>query len=86
MNTAPALFFVVLTGCGSSYPADDEAANTIASRAEARVLDFCSADDAAACTPSKVRSFTRLAYCANARELASHGASVPEAGVACQAK
>lgn len=74
----------LLDGCKDGYTNDDKSANTIGARSESRVLDFCATDDASTCTPSKVRAFTLLSYCANARELAAHGAPVPEAGVACQ--
>ena len=79
-------FLLLLAGCGGSYTDDDTTANTIAARSEARVLAFCAsgAEDAGGCTPSKVRAFIDLAYCANARELAAHGAPVPEAGAACR--
>jgi hypothetical protein len=78
----PLLLFLGLAACGG-WSADDTTANTIAARSEARVLDLCAADDAGACTPSRVRAFTLLAFCANARELAAHGAPVSDAGVSC---
>ena len=74
-----------LAGCGPSYTADDTTANVIATRNEAKVLGMCAADDAGECTPSRVRAFTSLSYCANARELVAHGATMPEAGVTCTA-
>jgi len=77
---------LVLAGCGASYSADDNTANTIADREESRVLALCATDDAGSCTPSRVRAFLTIAYCANARELSAHGAPVPEAGVSCLSK
>lgn len=73
-----------LAGCGASYSADDTTANTLAARMEARALDLCATDDAGTCTPSRVRAFATIAYCANARELVVHRAPVPDGGVACR--
>lgn len=64
---------MLLGGCATSWTPDDTTANTVGARSEARVLELCSGD-AGGCTPSKVRSFTMLSYCANARELSAHGA------------
>jgi hypothetical protein len=74
----------LLVGCGGGFTSDDTTTNTVAARAEARQLEACAEDDAGACTPSFIRASSALAYCANARALAAHGAPVPEGGVACQ--
>ena len=81
-----AVIAIVLTGCGSSYSADDTTANTIAARQEARLYDLCASDDAGACTPGAVRAHSTLSFCANARELVVHRQPVPEGGVgiSCQ--
>jgi hypothetical protein len=69
-----AVLLLLLCSCGASYTSDDTSANTIAAREEARVLDLCAQDDAGTCTPSKVRAFTTLSFCANQRELSAHSA------------
>jgi hypothetical protein len=79
-----AALLLVLAGCGATYTADDQAANTIAARHEVRQLQECASDDAGSCTPAMVRAHASLAYCANERELQVHGAPVPDAGVQCQ--
>ena len=71
-----------LTACATSWSDADTEANTIGARNEARVLEMCSGD-AGECTPSRVRAFTLLSFCANDRELTVHGHS-PDAGVACR--
>jgi len=76
----------LLWGCGGSYTADDTTSNTLGARHARVLLDLCATDDASACTPSAVRSESDVIYCANARELITHGAAVPEAGVSCQPK
>ncbi len=83
MKRTIACMIVMTAACGSSYTADDTTANSIAMRAEARVLQLCdpSMEDAGTCTPSRVRAETDLALCANMRELMAHGAMVPEAGI-----
>lgn len=81
------LVAALFCACKSTYPDDDQAANTTAAKAEARIVELCAVDaeDAGLCTPAHVRAFADLAYCANARELAVHGAPVPEAGgLQCQ--
>lgn len=81
--------FLLLAGCGGpSYGAGDIFANTYAARVEARQAEACSADvdgGAPLCTPAFIRASSSLAFCASARELASHGAPVPDSGIACPA-
>jgi hypothetical protein len=78
------LFFaLLLSACATSWSDADTEANTIGARNEARVLEMCEAD-AGECTPSRVRAFTLLSYCAGVRELIVHGKPVPDAGVSCR--
>jgi hypothetical protein len=76
------LWLIAQCGCGG-YSGDDVTANQIAARHEMRTLEMCDSDDAGICTPSIVRAHARLAYCANVRELATHGQAIPDAGIAC---
>jgi len=70
------------SACATSWSDADTQANTIGVRSESRVLEMCSGD-AGECTPSRVRAFTLLSFCANARELAAH--SVPfDGGAPCR--
>jgi hypothetical protein len=73
-----------LPACATYWSDADTQANTIGAKNEARVLEMCASDDAGvACSPSRVRAFTLISFCANARELAVH-ATAPDAGIACR--
>lgn len=73
------LFALCLPACATSWSDADTQANMIGARNEARVLEMCSGD-AGECTPSRVRAFTLLSYCASVRELTVHGGVAPDAG------
>ena len=83
MRGAFVLALLMVAACGGGWNDSDTTANTVAARAEARTLAICATDDAGDCTPSRVRAFGTLAFCANQRELAVHGVVV-DAGVQCQ--
>jgi len=72
-----------LPACATSWSDADTEANTIGAKSEARVLEMCAGDDAGTCTPSRVRAFTALSFCANVRELVVHGAPEPDGGTTC---
>lgn len=73
-----------MIGCGPSYTDADTVRNTMAARHEARQYDECLSPEAGTCTPAMVRAHSSLAYCANAAELVTHRAPVPDSGVQCQ--
>ena len=73
---------LLLPACATSWSDADTQANEIGARNEARVLEMCSGD-AGECAPSRVRAFTLLAFCLNARELAAHAKPV-DGGPACR--
>jgi hypothetical protein len=74
-----------LPACATSWSDADTQASTIGAKNEARVLEMCASDDAGvSCSPSRVRAFTSLAFCAQVRELTVHGAPVPDAGIPCR--
>lgn len=77
------LLALCLPACATSWSDADTQANTIGARNEARVLEMCTGD-AGECTPSRVRAFTLLAFCSNARELAVHGSGVDAGGPPCR--
>ncbi len=70
---------LLLPACATSWSDADTQANTIGARSEERILEMCSGD-AGECTPSRVRSFALLSFCANVRELVVHGAPLPVDG------
>jgi hypothetical protein len=74
---------LAMGACASSYTPEDTTANTVSAENEARQLERCAVDDAGGCSPAFMRITAATAYCANARELAAHGAPVPEAGTEC---
>lgn len=76
---------VASAACGGSFSDDDTTANTVGARTEVGQFSACAADDAGTCSPAYVRASSTLAYCANARELASHGKTIPAApaGLTC---
>ncbi len=78
------LLTFLLSSCATSWTDADTQANTIGVRSEARVLEMCAGDGGTECTPSRVRAFTLLSYCANMRELAVHGGADPDAGSWCR--
>jgi hypothetical protein len=80
---ALSLLLLALVGCGASW---DPTANTVGAQIEARQLERCATDDAGTCTAAFMRVTAATAYCANAQELAHHGAPVPEAGTTCPKK
>lgn len=74
---------VLLSACATAWSDADTQASAIGVRSEARVLEMCSGD-AGECTPSRVRAFTLLSYCAGVRELTVHKRDVPDAGIECR--
>ncbi len=78
------LLTFLLSSCATSWTDADTQANAIGVRSEARVLEMCAGDGGTECTPSRVRAFTLLSYCANMRELAAHGGADPDAGSWCR--
>lgn len=74
---------LLLPACATSWSDADTKANEVGVRNEARVLEMCAEGDAGECTPSRVRAFTLLAFCSNARELAVHAKPV-DGGPSCR--
>lgn len=86
-----AVLFVssALLSCGGpAWTAADTKSATDAVHLEIAAEEVCaeSALDAGACTPAMVRAVQRAALCSTSSMLYRHGAEVPDAGFACQAK
>lgn len=76
-----ALVLVFLVACGGGWTAADTKSAAGAARAEIMIDELCRGDGA--CNAAQVRALDRAATCANASQLARHGAPVPDAGFSC---
>lgn len=83
-TVAAAVFGAGSLACGGNgWTPADTAGATQTVRAEALIEQMCA--DAGACVPAQVRALERAALCNSESMLFRHGATVPEAGVTCQA-
>jgi hypothetical protein len=80
------LMLAALVGCGAKWTdADADNAND-ARNLQLQMEVICGREDAGpTCQPAAVRAMERGAFCATSSMLYRHGATLPDAGIACKA-
>lgn len=76
-----------LAGCGGSWTSTDAQNATDSANLQLQMETICGREDAGpTCQPAAVRALERASYCATSSMLSRHGATLPDAGIACQAR